>query len=103
MNILFFFIVLFCLVILFAAIWRSERKLQDALLILTFLSLGNALLLLRIYIGFLSMGGGSPVEYFLFFTLDSDQVYDGITLSAAFALIFFTIFMTKKMTASDQT
>ncbi|MDO3411320.1 hypothetical protein QWJ34_16260 [Saccharibacillus sp. CPCC 101409] len=95
MEILFFFVVLFCLVILLAVLLQSEHKLQDALLILIFLSLGNALLLLRVYTG------GGANEYLFWFALSSEQAYNGITISAAIALICFTIFMTKKMTASD--
>ena len=99
MEFFLFITVLFCLIILLASLARSQKKLQDLMLMFSFLLLGNSILLGSTYSRF-SLGGSS-IKYMYLFDLNVEQAHIGFMCSLIAALIFFTIFFVKKIISAS--
>lgn len=94
MGILSFFVTAICLLFLFLGIaTKSNNKLKDFSLTLSFLFLLNAILLTYLRS---SLGGSEGGNYLYIFTLNSEQINTFIMTSLALSLISFTAFILNK-------
>lgn len=94
-----FFVIFICLFFQFMFLFRSDDKIKDLLLMLSYLFVLNSIVLLFGYVQ--TIQGATSVSYLSIFTLEASQIYPYFKISLGLALITFTLFLFKRILNSN--